>query len=211
MSARRPFYLSVAAVGIVILILMLVRIGYVDSNKSNWDYPVEHKQIGEWISLDGVFFGSADEECEGYSIRIDEVHIVTPRVYLSEYGIDQTDFLDDIDNESVIAISYTIHNDGTAQGGISLFEHKLIPSSRNKYYECDVELWNASQPQLNGTMAFSVVPGSEYSFVAPFTLKNQPRYFDSYEKMRREKIVDHSFELVLSNAPKRIVVDIEID
>ena len=93
---------------------------------------------------------------------------------------------------------------------LAFYDYLLIPTSRNKYYQCDVELWDAGQPQLGGTMAFSVSPGSEYSLSAPFTLKGQPRYFDSYEKMRRVEVMDKTFELVLSNAPKRIVVDIDL-
>ena len=203
-------HVAVAGALVVASLLIAVRIGMVNACAVEADYPIEHRQVGEWIDLDGVFFGTAAEDYSGYSIKVDSVSVTTPRDYLQRNSAKDIDFQDDLDAESVVEVAFTIRNEGSEEGGLAFYDYLLIPKSRNKYYQCDVELWDAGQPQLGGTMAFSVSPGSEYSLAAPFTLKGQPRYFDSYEKMRRAEVADETFELVLSNAPKRIVVDIDL-
>ena len=203
-------HVAVAGALVVASLLIAVRIGMVNACAVEADYPIEHRQVGEWIDLDGVFFGTAAEDYSGYSIKVDSVSVTTPRDYLQRNSAKDIDFQDDLDAESVVEVGFTIRNEDSEEGGLAFYDYLLIPTSRNKYYQCDVELWDAGQPQLGGTMAFSVSPGSEYSLSAPFTLKGQPRYFDSYEKMRRVEVMDKTFELVLSNAPKRIVVDIDL-
>lgn len=200
--------LLVAAVVCLAVFGVGARIFWVNSQQTATDYPVEHRQIGEWIDLSGVYFGSSDEDYSGYSIRIDSARVMSIGEYLQEYGAKEIDLDCDLDAQCVVAIGYSIRNDGNESGGLALYDHYLIPSSKNRYYQCDTELWDASQPQLNGTMGFSVVLGTEYSLVAPFTLKYQPRYFDTYENMQRGEVTENSFELVLSNAPRRIVVDV---
>ena len=63
-------HVAVAGALVVASLLIAVRIGMVNACAVEADYPIEHRQVGEWIDLDGVFFGTAAEDYSGYSREV---------------------------------------------------------------------------------------------------------------------------------------------
>ena len=101
---------------VAVSLLIVVRIGIVNACAVETDYPIEHRQVGEWIDLDGVFFGTAAEDYSGYSIKVDSVSVTTPRDYLQRNGAKDIDFQDDLDAESVVEVGFTIRNEDSEEG-----------------------------------------------------------------------------------------------
>ena len=65
----RGRHVAIVGVLVAVSLLIVVRIGIVNACAVETDYPIEHRQVGEWIDLDGVFFGTAAEDYSGYSIK----------------------------------------------------------------------------------------------------------------------------------------------
>lgn len=194
----------------LVLIIAIGRICWINMGDRPEGYPVEQYNMGEWVELDGAFFSDATESTDGYSIKVTGAELMSCDEFIKQYG--KTDTLPKLSStpQSVVAIEYEVRNEGNSDGAILLFMHELIPERKNAAYECDADLWNASQPQLGGTMGFTVKEGTTYSFTAPFTLLYQPDYFETYDNMKRAKIEDTSFELVVSRAPVQKVINVNL-
>ena len=199
----------ICAISTLVLIMVGMRIAYINSNHET-GYPIETFQMGEWVDLDGAFFGDSTENTKGYYIKVSSARLMTCDEYLDAYGKDGFNIEDGARDKTVIALEYEIRNESNDSGAILLYMHKLISARKNAYYECDTQLWSASQPQLQGAMGFALQQDSTYTIIVPFTLLRQPNYFDSYEEMRREVVKDDSFDLVLSNAPVQKIVEVKV-
>lgn len=174
-------------------------------------YPERHVGMGEWVDLDGTFFISAEDGTRGYSMRITDTRTMSCDEYLKTYGKKAVDIGGDLDAKTIVLLTYEVAVAENSGGAFLLYMHQLIPQRKNAAYQCDTALWDAYRPDLNGTMGFTVKPGTTASFVAPFTLLIEPKYLDTYNHDRRLAVNDSSFSLVVSNAPVRTVIDISVD
>lgn len=194
----------------VILTLALcaigIRIAYVNHNALSIEK--EHYQTGEWVELDGNFLHSKSEDTQGYSIRVLSAEKLSYNDYIDRYGIDQEKKSISYDAKSLIALEIEFKNEGNENGSILIFECKLVPARKNEYFIRDNELWAESEPKMKDNLRLQLVKDSSYLTVIPYKInlideENLSQY--------RNPIEDSSFELVVSNAPIKKVIDIDLE
>lgn len=135
-------------ISIVVLVVLCIafRIAWVNSKEAD-TYPEERYSTGEWVELDGAFFNHVSESTRGYAVKVDGASIVSPREYLALEGRGDFDLHDDLDEKSVICVTYKIKNRDNCEGAVLLYLHCLVPDRKNAFYTCDFQLWNAAHPE----------------------------------------------------------------
>lgn len=207
--AKRKSAPRIALVAVLVLVAVVARIVYVNATAIP-SYPVVHYSMGEWVDLDGAFhMTSSNENTQGYSVRVSSAEKMSRNEYIERYGTDPSKVIEGLDADSVIAITLDVRNEGNSDGAMLIFETKLIPDRKNEYFIRDKELWPEKETVLAGTlcMYLSIQENSEYTTVIPY--KTNVIDQDGYSQYERD-ITDTSFELVLSSAPVRKVVDIDL-
>lgn len=189
--------------------MCLCGIGIVMANQDVPSIPVEHIPMQERVSLGGAFLHSNQEKTDGYSIKVDHVEVMSPKEYVEKYSLEQFDEYDAFTADSLVVLDISINND-SSEGYLVVADWKLVRERMNEYLIYDNELWRLSDPKLaeldDAVLSFQVAPRSEYTAHIPFRVNINDEAYTQY----KSDLDDTCFELVLSNAPKRVVVDVVV-
>lgn len=214
--ARRTF---LGFGGTVALGLIACRIGIVNTNVE--EIPTEYYSLGEWVDLTGCFFNElSSEDMAGYSLRVVNAEAMNASEYLDRYIVD-SEVLEDVEVENtsigpdadVVVLEYEVRNDSNENGGIALYNQRLIPARKNVAYSYDEKLWLSTEPQLKSGFSggFGLVKGTSFVTHIPFCYVSNPGYLEKYDRQLRMPVgADRDFELILCNAPTRKIVRVSL-
>ncbi len=211
---RIPVLLGTFAIVLVAIVGLAARIWWVNERVYPYPYPEEHHAMGEWIELEGAFIDSQNETTDGYAMRVTNAELISYREYLDLYGEEGVEIPDDpeLDVKSILCLTLELRNDSEVSGGaILLGEFALIPDGMPLVYDFDPMLWGKSNSNINQTsFLIAVLPGTSTIQHVPYGVGDldatggiSRRYYDALPAAE-------SYELVVSNAPVRHVIDIEV-
>lgn len=183
-------------------------------NEKRYPYPYEtiRHGMGEWVELDGAFISDSGENTQGYGIRLAKAELLSHDEYLERYALDSEgagSFTSELDAKSIVCLTLELKNDATEEGGfIFLGEARLSGDGLPLKYSYDPSLWAASNPNIT-TMSYhiGVVPGTSTEQHVPYSLVRSEEENGRYKEALPTV---SSYELVVSNAPVRHVIDIKV-
>ncbi len=213
--ARRVPMILLGTLVIVMFIGMAGRIWWVNERLYPYPYPEEHHSMGEWVELNGAFIDSRSENTDGYAIKVTDADMVSYREYLDLYGPEDADIPDDpeLNAKSILCLTLELRNDSKTSGGaVLLGEFALIPDGMPLVYNYDPMLWSESNPNIN-QMSFLIaaLPGTSTVQHIPYGAGDLDATGGISRRYYSDLATAESYELVISNAPVRHVIDIEID
>ena len=200
-----------ALIFLALVVLVALRIWVV--NAQTVTYPERHYQVGETVDLSGTFYDAYEGEGDanhGYSVRVDGVEALSPNEFIAKYASDDKSPVADGDVKSIVNVTCTFANKGNTDGGLWIFKYLIVPSSMNSAWSYDAELWERAYPFMADQISFSLEEGTTFTMQMPFYLEKRADYFSSYDETGRVPVVDDSYQLLLSNAPERIWVDLHL-
>lgn len=201
--SRRRFVAG--GLGVVGVAALAARIWWVNANA--FDYPEVHYAIGEWVDLDGAFTTYADEGTKGYSLRVSEAEIMTRATYVERYAEDPSQVAatgyDDV--SSILCLTLDMKNTGSDEGGMYIYQMSLIPEGAVRAMRYQLDLWCTSNKNLtDSTATISLLKDSEFTVHIPYIL------YGSTEEAFQQEIDARRFKFIVSNAPTRNIIDIEV-
>lgn len=114
------------------------------------------------------------------------------------------------DDESVLVLHYDVKNQGNDAGYIDMVTQWVMSDKKNRFYRCDYDLWQIAEPVMGEMPVMKLVKDSEYSTAIPFSNTQSRSLFANANEEKRLQITDESVHLVVSNAPVRKIIDIEL-
>lgn len=176
-------------------------------NANAFDYPERHYAMGEWVDLDGAFTTYANENTQGYSLCVQDAQIMTRAEYIERYALDpsQVEPTDYDDVPSVLCLTLAIKNEGSDSGGFYIYDATLVPEGDIRSMGYQASLWGTSNELIDESVySFSLLRDSEYTAQIPYILYAAPG------EDFRHAIHAKRFSFIVSNAPVRNVIDIEV-
>ena len=176
-------------------------------NANAFDYPERHYAMGEWVDLDGAFTTYANENTQGYSLCVQDAQIMTRAEYIERYALDpsQVEPTDYDDVPSVLCLTLAIKNEGSDSGGFYIYDATLVPEGEIRSMGYQASLWGTSNELIDDSVySFSLLRDSEYTAQIPYILYAAPG--EDFQHAIRAK----RFSFIVSNAPVRNVIDIEV-
>lgn len=169
--------------------------------------------MGEWVELDGAFLmDRADEQTEGYAVRVTEAEHLSYNEYIECYATDGSRPIEGLDAQSLVCLTLQIRNEQSS-GGLGIAMMYLVPDRKNEFLVVDSDLLLAAETKLresgaNLVTGVSIRPGSEYEVRLAYHRQGGTTQLGDREvnEAYLETIRDDSFELVLSNLPAQHVV-----
>ncbi|MDR0514820.1 MAG: DUF5028 domain-containing protein [Coriobacteriaceae bacterium] len=205
MSRRK---LAILAMSVLAAVLIGARIYQVNAEAQ--PIVAQHYSMGEWVELKGSFLNTSSESTDGYSVKVKSARLVSYNEYIAEFGLDKSKAMEGFDKKSLINIEWEIRNIGNADGGVLVFECKLIPSRKNMYYIPSLSLWQESE-RFVGEYSFgvSIATDSTYTTNIPYKVNilDPVNYTEFINPISAD---DTSFELIVCNAPVRKVIDVTL-
>lgn len=234
---RRPIAKTLIPLAACALLAVLIGWRIWAVNQNQLSIPEEHYAMGEWVDLDGAFLYDNTEKTEGYSLRITSAELMTAPEYIDRYGkgsddaeassattdsaataavgsgstardLSATGEYDD--DESVLVLHYDVKNQGNDAGYIDMVTQWVMGDKKNRFYRCDYDLWQTAEPVMGETPVMILVKDSEHSTAVPFSNTQSRGLFANVNEEKRLQVTDENVHLVISNAPVRKVIDIEL-
>ena len=176
-------------------------------NASAFDYPEVHYAMGEWVALDGAFTISSSESTQGYSLCVQGTQVMTRAEYVEQHALDPSQIEEgEYDNvRSVLCLELAIKNEGNESGSLWLSQMSLVPEGATNAMRYQAQLWCTSNDTLNESVSsISLLKDSEYTTYIPYIL------YGSTEEAFQQEIDARRFKFIVSNAPTRNIIDIEV-
>lgn len=114
------------------------------------------------------------------------------------------------DDKSVLVLHYDVKNQGNDSGYIDMVTQWVLSDKKNRFYRCDYDLWQTAESVMGDMPVMKLVKDSEYSTAVPFSNTQSRSLFANVNEEKRLEVTDESVHLVVSNAPVRKVIDIEL-
>lgn len=187
-----------------IITAWLIRFIYINTHTEAAD--VINYKMGETVDYENDFFNSADENRNGYSIVVNNA-----AVYPYQKFADKMNVTLPPENENTFRADYvydlevTITNSGNTDGGIDMFNTRLI--GPNFSMPIDMTLWELLYPQLEGSYTFKLKPGTAMEFHFPYTVET---YYDQKE-IDLKYLKNNRFMLNISNYPNKKMIGVDIE
>lgn len=201
--SRRQFI--VGGLGLIGVSALAGRIWWVNANA--FDYPEVHYSMGEWVDLDGAFATYRQEDTQGYSMCVQDAQIMTRAEYIEKYAIDpmQVEATEYDDVPSVLCVTLAMKNEQNDSGSLHLYDMNLVPEWAASSMRYQMDLWSTSNKNVtDSTYSLSLLEDSEFVTQVPYIL-----YGRTDEDFQQE-ITARSFKFIVSNAPVRNIIDIEL-
>jgi hypothetical protein len=202
--SRRRFVAG--ALGVAAAAAFAGRVWWVNANA--FDYPERHYAMGEWVDLDGAFTDNTTwESTKGYALCVQDAQVMTRAEYVERYAQDpasvEAGAYDDV--RSVLCVTLAMRNQGNDDGGIMLYDMNLIPQGAVRAMRYQTDLWATSNQNVSDDLYyFSLYTDSEYTAQIPYIL------YGSHDEDFQHEVRATSFKFIVSNAPVRNIIDIEL-
>lgn len=177
-------------------------------------YPIDYYDIGQDIPLEGCFIDTAEELTEGYVVRVDEVQLMSYNDFVRAYAADPTSTIQELDTPSVACLTVTITNNATdpiRAGALNMTGIGLIKPRYPFFMTIDTALWARAEVNMReGQTQLPIAPQSSYTTHIPFTAKTVLEDITDEYAAYLQEIPRDTYELRLSEVPRKKVVRIEI-
>lgn len=172
-------------------------------NSTAIQQQVEYYDIGQEVKLDGCFTNIVDENTNGYSVTIYSGRVTTFEEFAKKYGGNTEPSAYELTSESkIIELDVSIKNEKNTDGYIFLRGWGL-QSVNDEWIPC-MELWNMEFEQSTGSFSFVLKPNSEMRVSIPFETNND------YELMHNDYPIEDSYNMVISRAPVKKIIRINV-
>ena len=135
---RRIISIACILVVLVIYVFLVWRV-----NASAETVQEQQYEMGSWLPIeDGYIIDETIEHNDGYSIRVDDAEVMSPSEFVAWYGKEGVPVqgLQGSD-DTVLAVTMTIKNEGNTTGGFESFMWQVVPESRDNSYCVDEALF----------------------------------------------------------------------
>ena len=166
--------------------------------------PVKVHSMEQWVEYGDNFNDKATENRTGYSVKVVDAEVVAFDEFLKQNNISVYKDKELFKPEYIYDVTVIIKNKNNTDSGISMIDTTL--NSINNIMQVDFDVFDALYPQLNGSISFSVKPGTEMEFHFPFVVANA-----DFEKIcDYEYLTNNTFYLNLSQYPIESSIEVKV-
>lgn len=166
--------------------------------------PVKVHSMEQWVEYGDNFYDKATENRNGYSVKVVNAKVVAFDEFLKQNNISVYKDEELFKPEYIYDVTVIIKNKNNTDSGISMIDTTL--NSINNIMQVDFDVFDALYPQLNGSISFSVKPGTEMEFHFPFVVANA-----DFEKIcDYEYLTNNTFYLNLSQYPIENSIEVKV-
>lgn len=158
----------------------------------------------QWVEYGDNFYDKARENRNGYSVKVVDAEVVAFDEFLKQNNISVYKDEELFKPEYIYDVTVIVKNENNTDSGISMIDTTL--NSINNIMQVDFDVFDALYPQLNGSISFSVKPGTEMEFHFPFVVANA-----DFEKIcDYDYLTNNSFYLNLSQYPIENSIEVKV-
>lgn len=166
--------------------------------------PQKVYAMGQWVEYGDNFYDKATENRNGYSVKVIDAQVVAFDDFLKHNNISVFKDEELFKPEYIYDVTVIIKNKNNTDSGISMIDTTL--NSINNIMQVDFDVFDALYPQLNGSISFSVKPGTEMEFHFPFVVANA-----DFEKIcDYDYLISNTFYLNLSQYPIENSIEVKV-
>ena len=166
--------------------------------------PVKVHSMEQWVEYGDNFYDKATENRTGYSVKVVDAEVVAFDEFLKKNNISVYKDKELFKPEYIYDVTVIIKNKNNTDSCISMIDTTL--NSINNIMQVDFDVFDALYPQLNGSISFSVKPGTEMEFHFPFVVANA-----AFEKIcDYEYLTNNTFYLNLSQYPIENSIEVKV-
>lgn len=166
--------------------------------------PVKVHSMEQWVEYGDNFYDKATENRNGYSVKVVNAKVVAFDEFLKQNNISVYKDEELFKPEYIYDVTVIIKNKNNTDSGISMIDTTL--NSINNIMQVDFDVFDALYPQLNGSISFSVKPGTEMEFHFPFVVANA-----DFEKIcDYDYLTSNKFYLNLSQYPIESSIEVKL-
>ncbi len=188
-------------VTIVIISLWCLRVSAINSKAEKANISIYNK--GETVSIGNNFFeNNSIEKMDGYTIKVLESKLITADEYIKEKNLKKENLIfADINYFYLVTVAVKNEtNDFVGQYGLDF--NMCFLQGKNYLLRIDNSAYDAENPDMNGSLSFSLKKGDEKKFVLPFFVL--PDSSPSYERIKSD-----TPKFVVSLYPNKKMLNIE--
>lgn len=199
--SKRRLKIIIPFLSFVLIAFIILRIFMV--NATAIQQQVKYYDVGQEVKLDGCFTNIVDENTVGYSVTVHSGRLTTFGEFAEKYGGNTEPSAYELTSESkIIELEVSIKNEENTDGYIFLRGWGW-QSKNDEWIPC-MELWNMEFEQSTGSFSFVLKPNSEMRVSIPFETNND------YELMHNDYPIEDSYNLVVSRAPVKKMIRINL-
>ena len=166
--------------------------------------PVKVHSMEQWVEYGDNFYDKSTENRNGYSVKVVNAKVVAFDEFLKQNNISVYKDEELFKPEYIYDVTVIVKNENNTDSGISMIDTTL--NSTNNIMQVDFDVFDALYPQLNGSISFSVKPGTEMEFHFPFVVANA-----DFEKIcDYDYLTDNTFYLNLSQYPVENSIEVKV-
>ena len=166
--------------------------------------PVKVHSMEQWVEYGDNFYDKATENRNGYSVKVVDAEVIAFDDFLKQNNISVYKDEELFKPEYIYDVTVIVKNENNTDSGISMIDTTL--NSINNIMQVDFDVFDALYPQLNGSISFSVKPGTEMEFHFPFVVANA-----DFEKIcDYDYLTDNTFYLNLSQYPIENSIEVKV-
>ncbi len=166
--------------------------------------PKKVHPMGQWVEYGDNFYDKATENRTGYSVKVVDAEVVAFDEFLKQNNISVFKDAELFKPEYIYDVTVIVKNENNTDSGISMIDTTL--NSINNIMQVDFDVFDALYPQLNGSISFSVKPGTEMEFHFPFVVANA-----DFEKIcDYAYLTSNKFYLNLSQYPIENSIEVNV-
>ena len=166
--------------------------------------PVKVHPMEQWVEYGDNFYDKARENRNGYSVKVVDAEVVGFDEFLKHNNISVYKDEELFKPEYIYDVTVIVKNKNNTDSGISMIDTTL--NSINNIMQVDFDIFDALYPQLNGSISFSVKPGTEMEFHFPFVVANA-----DFEKIcDYDYLSNNTFYLNLSQYPIENSIEVKV-
>ena len=164
--------------------------------------PVKVHSMEQWVEYGDNFYDKATENRNGYSVKVVNAKVVAFDEFLKQNNISVYKDEELFKPEYIYDVTVVVKNENNTDSGISMIDTTL--NSINNIMQVDFDVFDALYPQLDGSISFSVKPGTEMEFHFPFVVANA-----DFEKIC-DYLANNTFYLNLCQYPIENSIDVKV-
>ncbi len=166
--------------------------------------PVKVHSMEQWVEYGDNFYDKATENRNGYSVKVIDAEVIRFDDFLKQNSISVYKDEELFKPEYIYDVTVIVKNENNIDSGISMIDTTL--NSTNNIMQVDFDVFDALYPQLNGSISFSVKPGTEMEFHFPFVVANA-----DFEKIcDYDYLTSNTFYLNLSQYPIENSIEVKV-
>ncbi len=214
-----------AAVAALVIVAIAVgaRVWWVNANA--FSYERQGHEMGDWVELDGAFVDYASEGTSGYALRVVGAQLMTCGEYLELYGA-PSDAAEPLNPEysslyerlgpvnpeaPLVSVALEIRNEGEGEGALNVYGMRIAIDGSATACTYNQYLWSMTRPDGDPyALMVSVPAGQSFVVHLPYMTGDSTGHSNATFALTG-RLLDQGASLVVSNAPVRHSVRIEVD